>query len=336
MVVLGIKEILEVFFYRKGWCILSVAIVVCSSMVLDALWAQATRNDDHDSDRVTLSQVAPQVPNGYSWGSAEERSRLLEAITLVSDDPDALWTIASNLKVQLRSEMGVACFSELASQGNAAAQGILGMLSMPLEHPDTGMVQFWLQEGADGGDLSAKMFLGDYYRDGRGVKTDKNKAERLYGEALAAFRIKAKEGSAIAHFRIGQIHALGRGVPKNEALAAFKYRQAAEMGLAEARCELGRIRELWVSDTPETVYDGKKEAVKQYTIAALEQGAAHAEYRLGCFYKWGVGTWFPMDEQIALGWYERAAARGHKEAKTEGNKLHTEVDKLKKKERKGA
>ena len=65
------------------------------------------------------------------------------------------------------------------------------------------------------------------YEHGEGVAKDIGRAVALYCEA-------ARLGDATAQFNLGWIYAQGRGVPRNDALAAFFLTAAADQGIEQA------------------------------------------------------------------------------------------------------
>lgn len=96
----------------------------------------------------------------------------------------------------------------------------------------------------------------------------------------------------------------GRWGKRKDLKEALKWiRMAAELGYAEAQCELGG---LFYSGTG--VENDYTEAVKWFHLAA-EQGQIHALYNLGLAYYWGNGV--IQDYVEAARWYRKAADQGY-------------------------
>jgi uncharacterized protein len=77
----------------------------------------------------------------------------------------------------------------------------------------------WYTRAADLGGASAQFNLGNFYRDGRGVKQD-------FAESLRRFRQAAEQGHAKAQGAIGSVYYHGRGVPVDFERAVHYYRLA--------------------------------------------------------------------------------------------------------------
>jgi TPR repeat protein len=72
-------------------------------------------------------------------------------------------------------------------------------------------------------DPAAVTRLAQRYEHAEGVEKDFTKANQLYCQA-------AKAGHAEAQFRLGWIYANGRGVPRDDGIAAILFVMAAEQG----------------------------------------------------------------------------------------------------------
>ena len=119
-------------------------------------------------------------------------------------------------------------------------------------------------------------------------------------------------------FSIGVMHAHGKGVEQDHAVAATWFRKAAEQGLAAAQFQLG-----WLYNNGQGVEQDYQEAAKWYRKAA-EQGNANAQFNLAVIYSLGMGTNSPIslrylyllglgitqDYQEATYWYRKAAEQG--------------------------
>ena len=82
------------------------------------------------------------------------------------------------------------------------------------------------------GDAEAQFFLGQMYRQGRGVTQD-------YAQAVEWYRKAAEQGYAKAQYNLGFMYSKGRGVAQDDAQALAWTRKAAAQGLAMAQFNLG-------------------------------------------------------------------------------------------------
>jgi len=141
-------------------------------------------------------------------------------------------------------------------------------------------------------------YLGNAYREGDlGLRSEK-KAVKLYKRAMEL-------GDVIAMLNLGCSYDHGGGVKVNKKKALQLYRMAADRGHAGAQCNLGHM-------LLEEQYDeSQREAFEYYKLSAA-QGFTDAIYRVGFCYVNGEGT----ETDLAEGkrWFERAAAKGHKDA----------------------
>ena len=90
------------------------------------------------------------------------------------------------------------------------------------------------QRAADLGDVFSCASVGDYYFDGRGVKSDRKKAARFY-------RIGAENGEPWAQNHLAQCYELGAGVPRDLDEAKRLFALAAAQGLQYANAQLQRF-----------------------------------------------------------------------------------------------
>jgi TPR repeat protein len=97
------------------------------------------------------------------------------------------------------------------------------------------------------------------------------------------------------------MHALGQGLPPNQAEAAKWYRMAAQQGLAEAQYNLGVAYYAGAG-----LAQSHAEAAAWFSKAA-EQGYPLAQYYLGDMYAKGLGV--PLDDQQAYFWLSLAAGQ---------------------------
>src|SRR6185295_7827953 len=89
-----------------------------------------------------------------------------------------------------------------------------------------------LRTRAQQGDADAQYYLGELYRDGKGVPKDSAQAVQWYTKA-------ADRGHVAAQSDLGSMYFYGQGVPKDSAQAVQWYRKAAEQGDTYAQYNLG-------------------------------------------------------------------------------------------------
>jgi hypothetical protein len=138
--------------------------------------------------------------------------------------------------------------------------------------------------------------LGNAYQYGRLglVKSDK-KAAKIYRRA-------AELGDVDAMVFLGENYKKGWGVKLDKKKAEELYRAAADRGSAFAQSNLGAVLH---------AEEKFEEAFRYYTLSA-DQGYTSGELNLGCCYGNGDGT--EVDLGKARYWFERAAAKGDKNA----------------------
>lgn len=95
-----------------------------------------------------------------------------------------------------------------------------------------------------------------------------------YLEALAAFRGRAERGNADAEFMLGVMYFYGKGVPRNDGLAAIWFSKAADKGHAGAQLAYGslHVRGIGVSQNLSAAYKWLSLAASS-GITGLEQQA---------------------------------------------------------------
>lgn len=124
-----------------------------------------------------------------------------------------------------------------------------------------------------------------------------------YVESVQWFTKAAKQGQLLAHLKLGQIYADGKGVDRNIDLAINWYSKAAEQGDETAAYALGTI-----------YYYGKgvprnyEKAAKWFTKLA-NQGDAISQSILGDMYLEGQGL--PQNHTKAAYWYKKSALKGN-------------------------
>ena len=141
-------------------------------------------------------------------------------------------------------------------------------------------------------------YLGNAYREGDlGLRSDK-KAVKLYKRAVEL-------GDLDATLNLGYAYEHGLAVKMDLKKGVQLYRIAADRGDATAQCNVGNM--LLKEETDES----QREAFEYLKLSAA-QGFTGAIYMVGFCYVHGAGTETDLAE--ARRWFERAAAKGHKEA----------------------
>jgi len=113
---------------------------------------------------------------------------------------------------------------------------------------------------------------------------------------------RAKNGDAIAQYRLGVLYALGQGVRQDYQHAALLFKAAAEGGVAEAQYNIGVLYERGLGI-------GRDDAqAAHWYQKALAQGNANAAFNLGVAYTNGAGVAQNMEQAAEL--FRRAAAAG--------------------------
>lgn len=139
------------------------------------------------------------------------------------------------------------------------------------------------------------------------TEAEGEKMMRQAREMLSAGRNTFPTSSSMdSTYDLAEAYRKGTGKPKDAALAATYYKQAAEGGHAAAQHRLGVCYALGSG-----VAQDQESAVFWYQKAA-EQGFAEAQYDLGVRYIVGKGV--SQDESTGVEWYKKAAAQGFQEA----------------------
>jgi TPR repeat protein len=191
--------------------------------------------------------------------------------------------------------------SELAEQGDAAAQAALGQrLEAGLGTPrDVDQAEAWYRESAMQGDPLGQFLLAQLYESGDLGAPDHARAAQWYMRAAAQSHPEAQAALA-------RLYETGQGVPQSYRQAADWYLLAAAQWDAGQRYPLGAVYA-----TGRSKETSQAEAVKWYRRAA-QLGVAEAQFDLGRALELGHGV--AQDHDSARGWYREAAAQGHDRA----------------------
>ncbi|KAJ8653584.1 hypothetical protein O0I10_010731 [Lichtheimia ornata] len=136
------------------------------------------------------------------------------------------------------------------------------------------------------------------------IFADHTYAVHLYSEAAAL-------GYAPSAFRLGECYEFGRlGCKIDAALSIHYYSIAAEQDHPEACFALTA----WYLMGVDGVLDASEDQAFAWAYRATStgNGLPKAEFAIGYFYECGIGV--PKDIQMAIQWYNRAAAKGDKRA----------------------
>jgi hypothetical protein len=132
--------------------------------------------------------------------------------------------------------------------------------------------------------------------------------ERKFADELKQYQAGANRGDANAEFELSDMYFRGRGVPQDDAQAAFWSQKAADQGFAKAEDAIGYL-----------YYYGRgldqsyANALVWYRKAA-DQDFAAAQYAVAGMYYHGFGV--PQSYAEALVWYKKAADQGYAEAES--------------------
>lgn len=189
-------------------------------------------------------------------------------------------------------------------------------------------VHHYMQIAAEGGNKEAMTALGNFR-----YRSDK------YSEALKWYSKAEELGDCEAMLNIGNMYALGKGVPQDNEKAVEWWEKAAENDNVNAQATLGRCylfgnggvtvdkdkAEKWLrkaadSDDAESAYylashletfygdEANYVDVAYYYMVAANQGHADAQASLGLLYWEGKGV--EKSQKKAAGWYIEAASNG--------------------------
>ncbi|OJW67028.1 MAG: hypothetical protein BGO68_00425 [Candidatus Amoebophilus sp. 36-38] len=128
----------------------------------------------------------------------------------------------------------------------------------------------WYAIAAEAGSLEAKYNLAWMYQ-----KSFIRKEEDGLKVAIGLYQEAAKEDYPGALYELGKLHQKGEGVEKNEKVAVQYFEKAAKLGNAGAQFEMGRIRE----------NEGKDEEARLLYQEAASQNCPDAFFTLGRIYQ---------------------------------------------------
>ena len=207
-------------------------------------------------------------------------------------------------------------FRKAAEQGYSKAQNNLGNCYSNGEGVEQNYTEAvtWFRKAAEQGYKYGQYNLGFCYYHGNGVDKDDVEAAKWFRKSAEQGYESAKEkleeiNTALAtkNYQLGTDYYYGQnGKTKDYSQAVIYFRQAAEMGHADAQNYLGLCY-----DHGSGVNEDDVEAVKWYRKAA-EQGDKYGQFNLGLCYQYGHGVTKNLTE--AVKWYRKAAEQGHSSA----------------------
>jgi len=213
---------------------------------------------------------------------------------------------------ELGKEPSFYWFRKSAEQGNDIAQVALGKhLSTSWSGKDEEESFTWYQRAADQGNADAKFGLAQLYLRGsysKKIPRNDELALKLYHEAAA-------QGHKVSYIALSQIYEDGsNGVEKNNEIAAYWYRKAADNGSAFAQWRLAKMLQEGLgvdqSDAEARLWYGK----------SAGQGNLFAQTSLAIMHRDGVGG--PPDEKLALQLFLESAHAGEHNAQFEVGRIY--------------
>ena len=178
--------------------------------------------------------------------------------------------------------------------------GRLEFTTKPRPMDTDAMAIRWYRKSAEEGIYGAQNTLGLMYLEGFvSVPQDD-------GQAFEWFRKAAAQGMLDARLNLGVMYLEGRGVEKNEKIAAQLIYSAAQEGYARAEYNLGVLYE-----QGRGMPQSESEAFSWY-LKAAERDSIPAQSRVGSMYARGVGT--PRDDAEAVRWLRKATNKKDKTA----------------------
>jgi hypothetical protein len=127
-------------------------------------------------------------------------------------------------------------------------------------------------------------------------------AARASEPDIPTLQAEAARGSVQQEIALGAAYFVGRGVPRDEKLAAFWYEKAANAGDPEAQKQIGFFYQAGIG-----VPRDPARAVAWYERSAAG-GLASAKANLGVAYVWGNGV--PRDAAFGMQLFHEAVAKG--------------------------
>lgn len=191
-------------------------------------------------------------------------------------------------------------FSESFLADKPVEIGHLVFLTEPRPMNINAMAARWFRKLAEEGDAAAQNKLGLMYLNGF------SDIQRDNGRAFEWFQKSAAQGDLDGRLNVGLMYLQGRGVEKDDEVAAQLIYSAAKEGNATAQYNYGFLCEMGLG-----VAKSEAEAFAWY-LKAAEQGQVLAQSRVGLMYARGAGTSRSM--AAAVHWLRKAADKNDRNA----------------------
>jgi localization factor PodJL len=153
--------------------------------------------------------------------------------------------------------------------------------------------------------------VGVRYAEGRGVAANPAEAARW-------LELAAKQGLAMAQFRLAGLYEKGIGVKKDTETARRLYKAAAEQGNAKAMHNLAVLYAEGAAVKPDY-----RTAAQWFRLAA-DHGVADSQYNLAILYARGIG----VDQNLveSYKWFALAANQGDQDAAKKRDEVAKRLD----------
>eukprot|EP00811_Abedinium_folium_P035413 NODE_8206_length_1514_cov_11.945926.p1 GENE.NODE_8206_length_1514_cov_11.945926~~NODE_8206_length_1514_cov_11.945926.p1 ORF type:complete len:439 (-),score=137.90 NODE_8206_length_1514_cov_11.945926:3-1319(-) len=243
---------------------------------------------------VLLHVEAAEKKKKNTWSAkkcAKDRAGC-EVAAAGSGDARAALSLARLVDEEGDAERATEWFAKAAKQGNAEAQGVLGVRyhkGLGVKRNDSRALEL-LRQAADRDAPEALNNLGLYHHMAEcGLQQDD-------GTAFQLFLRSARTGDRDGMYYAGSMYELGSGTPKETPEALRWLCAAADLDHVRAQVQCG----LLLKDSKES---------SKYMRKAAENDDAEAQLRLGLMCSGGHGVGRSVDE--AAKWYQRSADGGN-------------------------
>ena len=210
-------------------------------------------------------------------------------------------------------EAAIQVLERAAAQDYAPAMHLLGMIHWRGEGvaPEAGLAETWLRRAVVRGHREASCALAQLLLE---------RPEDDGVEAAALLREQAESGNLRAAAALSELHAFGRGVPR-DAKEAARWREISQ---SEDRPEtLVMLASLHLEGIS---VDQDFAAAHELLRQAAEGGSVDALFNLGSLHRHGLGV--PPDSAQAARYYREAAARGSTEAAFQLGLIYAETGEM--------
>ncbi|WP_274630150.1 peptidoglycan-binding protein [Arvimicrobium flavum] len=257
--------------------------------------AEAPEATTADAEPEALAESAPRPEGGIAATEFSDEALSASASPVLTGEADV--PVAAEPESAASSPSGPATASVSLAAGAQPLQAEAQTAQMPAAPADVGPIA--LREAADAGDPKAMFEVGARHSEGRGVKTDNEKAAEWYERA-------AELGLAPAQYRIGNMYEKGVGVERDLAKAKTWYQMAAEQGNASAMHNLAVLYAMGADGTTDN------ESAARWFVKAGELGVKDSQFNLGILNAKGVGM--PQNLEESYKWFALVAKSGDRDA----------------------